>query len=281
MFILNRSCLLVLLAICCFACEKDKQPKEPFSTTPQANALVPMLEEVSGITHSKMYPGMLWAHEDSGNPAGLHLIAQDGTVVRSVFLEGTLNRDWEDIAMANNEIYLADIGDNAAAYSNYTIYQFFEPGPGADTLAVTNAITFTYPDGPHDAEAILVDSATKDIFIITKSGPFSRVYKLSYPYGANAVASFEGMLPFAGVVSAALSADGKEILVKTYTSIYYYQRSPGQSIAKALEGNYKNLKHTLEPQGEAICFALDGAGYYTLSEKAFASFVFLNFYSRQ
>jgi hypothetical protein len=88
-------------------------------------------------------------------------------------------------------------------------------------------------------------------------------------------------LPYTGVVSAAISPDGKEILVKTYTNIFYYSRTAGESIGTTLQKRYKNLPYKMEPQGEAVSFALDGSGFFTVSEKGFANSVNINFYNRK
>jgi hypothetical protein len=41
------------------------------------------------------------------------------------------------------------------------------------------------------------------------------------------------------------------------------------------------LPYVQEPQGEGICFAAADTGYFTISEKALASFVKLYFYRRK
>ena len=124
----------------------------------------------------------------------------------------------------------------------------------------------------------LVDPASKDIYIFSKNDNPSRIYRLAYPYGTTNTATYVSNLTYSGVVSAALS--GNEIIIKTYSSLYYYKRSSGQSIEQVLQTTPVLLKYTLEPQGEALSFANDGSGFFTLSEKGFASFVNLYFYKR-
>jgi hypothetical protein len=90
-----------------------------------------------------------------------------------------------------------------------------------------------------------------------------------------------GHLPYTGIVSAAISTDAKEIMIKTYTNLFYYQHSFNETIDQTLQKNYTNLPYTLEPQGEAVAFAADGSGFYTVSEKSFASSVNVYFYKRK
>ena len=144
--------------------------------------------------------------------------------------------------------------------------------------------SFQYPDGPHDAEAIVVDNNTKDIYIITKQDNPSRVYKLAYPQSTSAIntATLSGSLSFSGVTSAAVSPNGNEILVKTYTAIWQWKRNTSQTIEQSLAGTPVAITYQFEPQGEAICFKNDNTGFFTLSEKpSIIAAVNLNFYKRK
>ena len=40
--------------------------------------------------------------------------------------------------------------------------------PPPRTLTGVAALTFVYPDGPHDAEALIVDPSSGELFIVTK-----------------------------------------------------------------------------------------------------------------
>jgi hypothetical protein len=111
-----------------------------------------------------------------------------------------------------------------------------------------------------------------------------RLYRLAYPQNVNeiTVAQAYGELPITFVTGAAISPDGSEIVVRTYTAISYWKRNAGQTIADALQnGNSRQLPYRVEPQGEAVCFDKDGKGYFTISEKAAASSVNLYYYARK
>lgn len=272
--------------------ENDGSPvTEGFESTPVAKPLTPLiLDEASGIADSKVNPGYLWVQQDSGNPSEITLLSHDGILLKKINIKTAVNRDWEDMASGNgptagaNYIYLADIGDNALAASTYFIYRFTEPASANDTVFNYDKITFQYPDGPHDAEAILVDNISKDIYIITKQDSPSRIYKIPYPQDINGIntAILSGSLSFSGVTASAISVDGKEILIKTYTSIYYWKRNTTQSVEQALTVEPVILNSQFEPQGEAICFKNDNSGFFTLSERpAIIASVNLNFYKRK
>jgi len=247
-----------------------------YAATPLQVILPVELYEASGIAPSSSSPGSLWVEQDSGNPPVLSLMnTSSGTILHNVYIKAATNRDWEDIALAagpvNNQqyIYVGDIGNNDATAAQTIIYRFPEPSSSTDTVFTADRISFTYADGPRDAEAFIVDDSTLDIFIITKRENASRIYKLTYPYSTSAsnVAAFVGVLPYTGVVSAAASSDRTELLVKTYGGIWHYQKAPTQPIDDCLLHTAGTaLAYQLELQGEAVSFSLDNQGFFTLSE---------------
>ncbi|HEY4650110.1 MAG TPA: hypothetical protein VIG72_01800 [Pontibacter sp.] len=265
-------------------CDKGVPAPQEWSSKmqPVSTPVVPAITEASGIADSKRNPGYLWVHEDSGKPAQLYLLSHDGLTAKTMYLQGATNRDWEDIVLSGDDLYVADIGDNAAVHDVYTIYKFPEPAATTDTVKQYEKIQFRYPDGAHDAEAFLVDPVSKDIYIFTKRDKPGRIYKLSYPYSSGKVVTAEpaGVLAQQGVVSAALSADGTEIILKTYTNLYHYSRSGVEPIEKTLQQHYTRLTYLMEPQGEAVTFATNGKGYFTLSEQVLQEPIKLHFYHK-
>ena len=286
----NALPLTLLLACLYFFCSGISCAKKdsgnnitlPFDSIPVAHIVKPIIDEGSGIADSKVNPGNIWVEEDSGNPPEIMLVKHDGTVVKKIFIKGATNRDWEDIALYNDSIYIAETGDNDAAYGTYSFYIFPEPSSTVDTVNSFRKISFKYPDGAHDAEAFLMDHSSRDIFIITKRDVPSKIYKLKYPFADSVnILIYAGSLNYSGVTSAGISYDDKEVMVKTYTAINYYIRKTGQDIITCLSEIPVQLPYTLEPQGEAICFSADTSGFYTLSEKSLSSVVNLYFYQRR
>lgn len=254
-----------------------------FDSIPAGKTLYPIVNEISGIADSKVNPGYLWGQEDSGNPPQLYLISHDGTVSKKIYIKGVTNRDWEDMALSGGDIYIAETGDNNQVFTEYSFYKFPEPLSTIDTIQAVDVIRFKYADGSHDAEAFLIDPASKDIYIITKRDNPSKIFKLAYPYSLTSMntATEIATLPYSGVVSASISGDGKEIIIKTYPALFYYKRAAGETIDQALRKTYITLPYKMEPLGEAVTFANDNSGFFTLSEKGLASTVNLYFYKRK
>jgi hypothetical protein len=297
MCIQNRTALIhhtgifILLMTGLTACKQnhDTVNRVGFASTPQEYPVSDIkLNEASGIADSKANPGYLWVEQDSGNPPDITLLQHNGTVLKSIHLANAVNRDWEDMVLADGPtagtqyLYIAETGDNLLRYDDYAIYRLEEPVAVTDTVQLVDRIAFLYPDGSHNAEAILVDPGTKDIYIITKTDLHSKLFRLKYPYSTVAMNKVEevGALPYNYAVSAALSPNGNELVVKTYEAIYEYSRAAGETIEQTLSKKYISLPYQAEPQGEAIVFDNNDSGYYTLSEKGLASYVKLYFYKR-
>lgn len=287
--------ILFVMLVLAVSCKKsndnsDRQTAKPFESAPSSFAISgKKLKEASGISYSKSHQGQLWVEQDSGNPSVLYLLKTDGSVTDSVAITGATNRDWEDIAIGNGPdngktyLYVGDIGDNNLNHEEYAVYRFEEPGTNVHEVTTFDKIRFVYPDGFHDAEALVVDNSTKDIYIFTKRDAKSRVYRLTYPQNTTSVnfAQFVTELGYNGVVSACLSPVNNELIIKTYTSLYYYGKNNSNALSLISEVEPIALDYQVEAQGEAVCFAADATGFYTLSEEALGVEPKLNFYKRK
>ena len=251
----------------------------------------PAVDEASGIAASRANPGQWWVHNDSGDSARFFLIDGSARVTATVNVGGATAHDWEDIAVGpprtsgRDSVYLADIGDNGAMKPNGTtrpdiqVYRVTEPVVPRNTTPTTlhvtaDELTFTYPDGAHDAETFVVDPVTGDLFIVTKNWSLigrSAVYRAP----AGLAAGSKTVLQKVGEVNAPrtslltggdVSPDGSLVAIRSYTAVRLYQRAPGQTIAGALTTKPCTGPRPNERQGEAVGFSVDGGSYATISE---------------
>lgn len=251
------------------------------------------LSEVSGIAASISNPGFLWVHNDSGNGTEIFLINDHLKVLLTCKLKGIDNRDWEDITVGpgpdstKHYLYVGDIGDNDAKYQYKYIYRFEEPvlTTGVKQLDITDMdmITFQLPDKRKDTESLLINPATKDLYIVSKREEPVYLYELKYPYSTqDTLTATEVMsLPFTQIVSGDFSMDGKEILMKNYEHVYWWSNPSGKPVVEVLKEKPKEIPYEIEPQGEAITWSLDNSGFYTLSEKNQGKDSYLYFYQRK
>ena len=243
----------------------------------------PEATEISGLVASHTQPGVLWAHNDSGDRARIFALRSDGSLIASLDVPGAEATDWEDIAVGpGGYLLLGDIGDNKSVRKDIDIYRVPEPrladGPGA-TAAATR-LRLTYPDGAHDAETLLADPRTGEVVVVTKrldgrSGVYvGRAPARGVP--AEAVLRHAGdlRLGFAGLATAGdVSADGRTVAIRTYTALYAWTRKPGASLAATLTSQpcVGNAQLSVEGQGESLALSHDGRSFSTVPEGAGAA----------
>ncbi len=288
--------LLIFWLLSLPACGKEQQanpkPENPASLfsepIDQGEITNLSINEASGLAASHKNPQGLWVHNDSGSEPLLFLLNTQGETLATFYVAGATNRDWEDIAVGpgpaegESYLYVGEIGDNQAIHPFYTIYRIPEPTvternkTQVDTLRQSEAITFVYPDGKRDAETLMIDPLTKDIYIISKRDEYEHIYRAAFLQTTSSTLTLEktGTLPFKiggmleQIVGGDISADGEQILLKSYVQVFYWKRkSAAVSITEWLQEKPVLLPYTVEPQGEAIGFEAGGNGYYTLSEK--------------
>lgn len=256
----------------------------------------PSLSELSGLAASRRNRGILWVQEDSGNPADLVALHQEGTVVRTYHLDGVKARDWEDLAVGPGPgsggddgagasfVYIGDIGDNTGDQKSLRAVRVPEPavpatGSTGGTATIGDAVTLTarYPDGSHDAETLMSDPRTGDLYVVTKSDKgASGVYRWAAPQPPTGTATLErvatievGQLDGAldrRVTGGDISPDGSEILLRTYTSAWVWERGEEESVADALDAVPCSVPLQLDRQGEAIAWSADASAYLTTTE---------------
>jgi len=122
------------------------------------------ITESSGLARD-LAAGGYWTVNDSGDRGVAYGISPTGKVL------GTLNyraqpEDVEAVAVFEDRLYIADIGDNNEEREFVTVYYFDDPRASGLTVSY-RAWDFTYPDGPHDAEALLVNEKGR-LYIVTK-----------------------------------------------------------------------------------------------------------------
>ncbi len=260
----------------------------------QATFQSPRLVESSGVAVSREYPGVLWTHNDSGDGPYIYATDLKGTDRGFLLVSGADAFDWEDIALgvcpapfrAAACLYIADTGDNVGIRPFVTLYALAEPVPPespGDTLRTTSApamLRVSYPDGPHDVEAIFVSPRDTATYLISKGRSGSiKVYRIDSKEWSNAKPAAEPPPVVATVVQtldirpnaeagrqitgAAIRPDGREVALRTYGEIYLFSPGVGGRLVPARERPCDITG--IEIGGEAIAF-LDDTTFVMTSE---------------
>jgi hypothetical protein len=243
------------------------------------------LNEISGITASRRSVGVWWVHNDSADLPRIFAINSSGKLLGIFRVVGAINVDWEDIASGpaadgGPALYIADIGDNEKSRDAVVIYRVKEPdlSTGGESGQTEPAEPFQlrYPDGEHNAEALIVDPESGRLYVITKtrSTPCS-VYRSPLPLKLGEPMTFELMTGAAVaaisqlrlVTGAAASPDGSRVAIRTYFSGFELLRASGKGFETIFDSRPLSVSLPLEQQGEAIAYTRDSSYLVTTSEK--------------
>jgi hypothetical protein len=225
------------------------------------------LAEISGITWSAEHEGVWWVHADSGT--GPYLYALDGStcdVLARVRVSNIDARDLEAVGtgvdpQGRTVLWLADIGDNRDSWPEVRLHAIAEPQKLVDQQVRATTYRFTYPDQPHNAEAILVAPDRAEVWVVTKQLARGAVYRV--PLSTSGVATAKRVAQVGGLVTdAAMSPDGTRFVIRDYFSAKLY--AAPVSAATIAAGTRLALPD--QPQGEAISFTADGRSLVVASE---------------
>ena len=198
---------------------------------------------------------LYWTVNDSGDRGVAYGIGLDGTV------QGTLNfraqpRDVEAVAVHEDRLYVADIGDNNDRRRLVRVYVF--KNPRANGLTVTyHAYDFRYPDAPQNAETLLVNNSGR-LFIVTK-GQKAAIYEAPAKLDRQGVNDLEevGSAP-SSVTDGTFLPDGDRIALLTYRSVEVIDATSYEVVASAPIPD--------QPQAESLTLSLDGKSLLVGSE---------------
>jgi len=254
------------------------------------NIIDPNITESSGLAASKCQPGVFWTHNDSGDDAFVYGITKTGASIGTWRVPGAQNIDWEDIAEYKDDagkcfIYIGEIGDNRSRMKEHVIYRVPEPAispkdppSNKKNAIVTEApelLRFSYPDGAHNAETLMVNPNNGDIYIVTKrqSGP-AGVYRLRPEFSRDRTSQAAKIadisipsIPNGLVTGGDISPDGQRMILSDYVSGYEY-KLPTESAQ--FDEIWKQQPEIVDlgnrSVGEAVCYSADGNSIYATSE---------------
>jgi hypothetical protein len=247
--------------------------------------------ESSGLVASRTLPGAYWTHNDSGDGPFIYAFNTRGEALATYRVTGANARDWEDISIGpgpqpnRTYLYIGDIGDNGEKRSDIVVYRVAEPdlkttNKGSTksrplTTEPAEAIRLKYPDGNHDAEALLVHPTTGKIYIVTKVAFRNpTVYEAAAPFATGPTITMKRInevhIPslFGGAITGgSVSPDGRRVALCDYFQGY-------ELVLPASSSNFDDIwKEKMtgfdlgkREQGESIAYRLDGNALLATSE---------------
>lgn len=219
----------------------------------------PRITESSGLAASRQHPGIYWTHNDSDDGAYLYAVdSATGETVATLTMTGVgAPRDVEAISVGpDNRLYVGDIGDNlGCTWPHVWIYELPEPEQLRDQTIKATQYVVKYSDGARDAESLVVHPKTGRVYIVDKKEGGGHLYEGPAELNASGTNVFK---PVAAVdnleaTDAALSPDGRKLVVRSYFGAFAYDWNGGD-IKKT-----GRLSVPFLGQGESVTYTADGS----------------------
>ncbi|QQS31834.1 MAG: hypothetical protein IPM50_09085 [Acidobacteriota bacterium] len=246
--------------------------------------------ESSGVAASKCQNDVFWTHNDSGDGPFIYAFNVKGDNLGTWNVEGATNIDWEDMAIARTRdgrcfIYISDTGNNKQDRAEVTIYRVEEPvvtekdrgrrKRNAVATAKADSMQLRFPDRVQDAETLMVNQLTGEIYVLTKrlTEP-SSIYKFNWPENQEVVtAKLVGTLSVPAIPNGLLtggdmSSDARRVVVCDYARAYELTL-PRES--NDFDDIWKQTPRPIDlgkrEAGEAIAYIPDASAIVATSEK--------------
>ena len=250
----------------------------------------PEIIESSGIATSLCQPDVLWTHNDSGDDAFIFALNSKGKHLGTWRVTNARNDDWEDMALYKDPsgtcyLYIGDIGNNSLGRSELHIYRVKEPNISPEGSASSKkrplatdpaaVLRFKYPDTPHNAETLMAQPKSGEIYVLTKrfDGP-SLVYKLAPTFDAASLMQAQRVgevtvpsIPNGLLTGGSIAPDGKHAVVCDYSAAYLFDLGGSANFDEIWKQKPVVVDLGERKQGEAVTFGTDGNSIMATSEK--------------
>lgn len=223
--------------------------------------------EISGMTYSQRHRDVLYLHNDSsGGPYVYAVSARTCRTLATLTIRGIDARDIEAIGSGRDRrgrpiLWIADIGDNRDSWSEVRVHRVREPAVLRDRSLKARTYRFTYPDRPHNAEAILSDPQRPRVWVVTKQTARGGVYELPdvmSTKGRHTARRVGDAGAF--VTDASVRPDGRQFAVRDYVDALVYDGLPPGR-------DPERVYLPLQLQGEAMTWTADGRALLVASER--------------
>lgn len=232
----------------------------------------PQLAEISGLV---VVGEKMLAVADGGDELTV-LVLDSACAVTDARTTPVDPYDPEDLAVsADGTIWVADTGDNDGDRSTVALHALRADG-SADLFRLT------YPDGPHDSEALVMAPDGTPYLVTKEVLGASGVYRPAADLVDGSTVALErvatvnltltgtpgGPVGRAGqllVTGGAVSGDGRLFALRTYTDAYLWPLD-GSDVPAAFGAEPIRIPLPESPQGEAISFGTDNRRLVIVSE---------------
>ena len=240
-----------------------------------------IINESSGIETAGL--NRFWTFNDSGGKPALYLIDTLGNLLKTLKINKSWNRDWEDITKdSQGNVYIGNIGNNSNATKDLTIFKIPNPSSINGDSISAEIISFSFEDQtlfPPSSENKNFDCEAmfwfnKNIYLFTKNRSFptaTNLYRIPDEKGnyiAKKISTFytgknTGVPNDYGshwVTAAAISPDGTRICLVNENKLWVFYEFTKDHF---FDGKFIEINLGSRTQKEAACFLTNDEIYIT------------------
>ncbi len=212
----------------------------------------PRINESSGLA---LAGGRLVTTNDSGSGPVLYVLDQwSGRTISTTTYDADVV-DVEALAPAGGTaVWVGDIGDNLGRRDRIEVYRV----PVVRGTRAVHALRYSlaYPDGPRDAETLLVSPRTGRLYVVSKALLGGTVYAAPRRLRTNRVNRLTPVGRVPGFLTdGTFLPDGRHVLLRGYSSAAVFTFPGLERVA--------SVPLPAQPQGEAVALAPDGTAWIT------------------
>lgn len=237
----------------------------PAGVTHDRSLTDPRIVESSNLVASALHPGLVWTTNDSGDSARVFGVDRSGKTVALLHLRGARARDWEALAPGKDAhgkplLWIGDLGDNRSTWPSVRVYRVAEPSQLGEQDVAWTGYDLRFPDGPRDAETLLVDPSDQRLYVVSKRVDGAAVYEAPRDLRTDRVNVLTRIASAPSVVTdGSFSPDGKVVALRDYVWAW---------TSSSVRGPWHKVSIPLEPQGESLTWTPDGKAILIGSEGA-------------
>lgn len=210
----------------------------------------PRIDESSGLAASLLHPGTYYTHNDRGSDPQVFAVSSTTGATEALLDVDAAAVDWEDIEVTDSGVWVGDIGGGGAVRATVSVVVFPEPVTLEDGSPDSTEYELTYEDGAHNAEALLVDPATDQVYVVTKDPQGGAIYAAPERLGRG-----ENLLRRIGdappnVTGGSWGPEGSGFALRNYVRAFVYD---------GLDDRPRVVELPDSPQGESLVLLQDGA----------------------
>lgn len=210
----------------------------------------PRIDESSGLAASLVHPDIYYTHNDRGSDPQVFAVSSTTGATEALLDLDASAVDWEDIEVTDSGVWVGDIGGGGAVRATVSVVVFPEPVPLADGSPDGTEYELTYEDGAHNAEALLVDPASDQVYVVTKDPRGGAIYSAPEKLGPgeNLLRRIAEAPP--NVTAGSWAPDGPGFALRNYARAFVYD---------GLDDRPRVVELPESPQGESLVLLEDGA----------------------